>query len=291
MDTASIVRLVALDLDGTSLTPGGGLSPGLHPAVRAARERGVSVILATGRMVQSAARFQQSLDLEPGPMIACNGALVVRLPEREVWLSAPLDEAAAGILVDLALAEALVVQVYVGDELWVSEDSPRVREYVRNNHVPVCVRRAQEMVGWPQAPIKILVQGEPGKLDRFRRGAEPRLAGYPVRLFKSQADYLEMVDHRVGKGQALAQVAHRLGIPRSQVMAIGDNENDADMLAWAGIGVAMGQSPPAIQRAADYVTGPVQQGGAAQAIRHFVLGELSAAIGRGGKLRTPAGPG
>ncbi len=283
------MRLLALDLDGTSLTPEGGLSPGLGSAVWEARERGVTVILATGRMVQSAARFHQSLGLEAGPMIALNGAVVVRLPEREIWLLTPVNEAAARILVTLAIGEGFVVQVYVHDELWVSEDSERVREYVHNNQVPVWVRGAAEMAQWPEAPIKILVQGEPAQLDRFRRVAGARLAGYPVRLFKSQADYLEMVDHAVGKGKALAQVARRLSIAQARVMAIGDNENDVDMLAWAGIGVAMGQSAPGIQRMADYVTGTVQGGGAAQAIRHFVLGEPSPTIVQGGKLRAPAG--
>ena len=102
----------------------------------------------------------------------------------------------------------------------------------------------------------------------------PRLEalGLPgVRLVESQSDYLEVLAARTGKGRALRKVVDRLGIPARRVMAVGDGENDADMLAWAGIGVAMGQGHPAAKAAADVVAPSVEEDGLAWALEHFVL--------------------
>ena len=279
-----MIRLVALDLDGTSLSHGGVLSPGLKEAIARAQARGTRVILATGRMAQSAELFRTALGIGPGPVIAYNGAQVVSAPENAVWFRHPVDEAAARALVDLALSHDLLVQVYVGNELWVSKDAERVRNYVKTNHVPVSVRAQDDALkAWPEAPFKILLQADPEVIDAFRTIAEPHMASYPVRLFKSQWDYLEMVGESVGKGRALAEVAKRLQLSADQVMAIGDNENDMDMLAWAGVGVAMGQSLDRVKAVADFVTADVDAGGAAAAMRHFVLGETVPSIQRGGK--------
>jgi hypothetical protein len=93
-----------------------------------------------------------------------------------------------------------------------------------------------------------------------------------MRIFKSQDDYLEVVREGVGKGPALRDVASRLNIPAVQVMAVGDAENDADMLAWAGYGVAMGQAPTAVKQAAKVVTKTIDEDGAAYAIETWALG-------------------
>lgn len=278
-----MIRLVALDLDGTSLMANGALSPGLAAAVAEAERRGVRVLLATGRMIQSAEIFWRSLHLSPGPVIAYNGAAVFELPGGALWFRDPVDDRAARLVVERAAAAGILVQVYINKELWVSRDDARVRNYVRANHVAVSVRSGADLTAWPEPPLKILLQDEPAVVDAFRVQATPLLAGYPVRLFKSQHDYLEMVGAEVGKGRALARVAERLRMPRDRVMAIGDNENDMDMLAWAGLGVAMGQSAPEVRAIADVVTGSVEGGGAAAAIRHFVLGEEASGIVRGGK--------
>ncbi|MCL4520555.1 MAG: Cof-type HAD-IIB family hydrolase [Firmicutes bacterium] len=279
-----MIRLVALDLDGTSLRHGGVISPGLEEAVARAQSEGIRVILATGRMAQSADVFRRALGILPGPMISYNGAEVVSMPENAVWVRHPVDEKAARALVTLALSQNILVQVYVADELWVSRDAERVRDYVKNNHVPVSVRDQEALLDWPEPPVKILLQAEPEVVDRFRPVAERHMAGHPVRLFKSQLDYLEMVGEQVGKGRALAEVADRLQLSANQVMAIGDNENDMDMLAWAGLGIAMGQSHDDIKAVSDFVTASVDEGGAAEAMGHFLWGVSSPRIEAGGKV-------
>jgi hydroxymethylpyrimidine pyrophosphatase-like HAD family hydrolase len=102
--------------------------------------------------------------------------------------------------------------------------------------------------------------------------------GDVARVTRSLDWFVEVVDPRVSKSRALAMVAQRLGVDRSEVCAIGDNLNDEDMVSWAGFGVAMGNAPQALKSVAKYVTGSIAEAGVAQVIERFVIGKEEPAI-------------
>ncbi len=263
------MELVAIDLDGTAMRAGDLISEPVRAAIRAVQDRGMRVMLATGRMVQSAALYSQDLKLEPGPAICYNGAAVAELPAMHFWFRETLPDVAARALVTRLVADDYLVQVYVGLEIWASREDARVRRYVERNHVAAWVRGAAEIVEWPEPPIKVLVQDTSPRLAGLRRELEEE--GVPgMRLVESQSDYLEVLAERTGKGRALAHVAGRLQIPRERVMAVGDGENDADMLTFAGLGVAMGQGHPAAKAAADIIAPPVEEDGLAWALQRLL---------------------
>lgn len=262
---------MALDLDGTAVRTDGTVSERLKRAIRECHKRNIRVILATGRMPQSALRYWQELDLSRGPLIAYQGALVMWVPDGEIVSRVALPDDAARTAVDWALRHGLLTQVYVGRELWVSREDARARRYIDANHIPALVRSPQEIVDWPEPPIKLLLQDQEAVLDRLRDDLQELMRSYPVRIFKSQADYLEVVSDRVGKSVGLEAAAALLEIPRERVVAIGDAENDLDMLEWAGFGVAMGQAPDAVKTSCDAVTGSVDEDGAALALERWVL--------------------
>jgi Cof subfamily protein (haloacid dehalogenase superfamily) len=271
------IRLLAVDLDGTVMLPGDYIRPAVRDALSEARDQGIRVILATGRMVQSAERYVNDLNLGPGPVICYNGAGVAEVPGRRFWFLETLPDGAARAVVDRALVDDYLLQIYVGQEVWASREDARVRRYVESNHVAIWVRGPHDICHWPSPPIKILIQDRPERLAVLRRDLDA--LGLPgIRLVASQRDYLEVLPAEAGKGRALAKVAERLGIPRSAVAAAGDGENDADMLAWAGFGIAMGQGHPAAKAAADVVAPPVQEDGLAVAIRRYLLKPRPAAL-------------
>jgi hypothetical protein len=82
---------------------------------------------------------------------------------------------------------------------------------------------------------------------------------------------IEITAPNVSKGQALDTLAAYYNIPQSEVMAIGDQDNDVEMIAWAGLGIAMGNASPRAKAAADYIAPPLEEEGAAWAIEHFIL--------------------
>ncbi len=260
-----------MDLDGTALQPDGTISERLKRAVGEALERGVRVILATGRMIHSAEPFWRELGLPAGPLVAYQGAVVAEMPEGRIVAKVTLPEEGARRAVEWAVDRGLLTQVYVGTELWVSREDPRVRNYIEKNHIPAWVRGPAELTDWPESPIKVLLQDDEAVLDRVRGELETLVAPYAIRVFKSQPDYLELVSEQVGKAVGLQAAAQSLNVPQSRVLAVGDAENDIDMLQWAGWGVAMGQAPEVVKMAADAVTQPVDQDGAAKAIERWVL--------------------
>ncbi len=265
------VKLIALDLDGTSVQPSGAIGPRLLKAVTDAQDRGVRVLLATGRMVQSARRYWLELKLNPGPLIAYNGGQAVTMPDESVIFRHGLSSQAAHFVIQKALEYDILAQVYIGDEMWISREDSRARHYIESNHIPAWVRSGTDIFDWPEAPIKILLQADSAVLDQFRPVIEEPASALNYRVFKSQQDYLEIVQHGVGKGPALQEVCQRLGIVSSEVMAIGDAENDSDMLHWCGFGVALGQAPASVKRLARFVTAPIEEDGAAIAIEKWVL--------------------
>lgn len=265
------IRLLALDLDGTLVGPEGMISAKVRTAVREATARGVEVVIATGRMVQSAAHYWGLLGLGTGWLIAYNGGVVAAMPDGVPLMRRLLPDGAARLLIGRALAADILVQVYVGQELWVSREDDRVRDYVDAQGIPEWVKRPADLFAWPEPPIKLLLQAPSAVLDRFREEIAAEAAELGVRVFKSQAEYLEMVPEGVGKGPALSAVAARLNVLADEVMAIGDAENDIDMLQWAGLGVAMGQAREEVRRAARAVTGSIGEDGAATAIEKYIL--------------------
>jgi Cof subfamily protein (haloacid dehalogenase superfamily) len=267
------IRLVALDLDGTTVGPDGQVSSRLVGAVQQVQARGVRVMLATGRMLQSAMPYWRRLGLNPGPVITYNGAVVAELPQGSVWYRRTLPDEGARALVARALAADVLVQVYVGHELWLSRDDARAKRYIDVNRIVGWVKGYEAILQWPEPPIKVLLQGEALTLDQLRQEMTPLAEHYRVRLVKSQSDYLEMIADDVGKGEALRVLAARLGLRPQEVMAIGDAENDLDMIRWAGLGVAMGQAPHAVKAQAKWVTAPLEEDGAARALEHWLLGD------------------
>ncbi len=173
-----------------------------------------------------------------------------------------------------ALEQNLLAQVYVGSGLWVSQADSRVSQHIDPSHMSdvVRVRGPEALLGWPEAPIKVLLQGESAGLDRVRGELEALMRWEPVRLLRSHADFLELVHRYAGKSVGLQAAARALGIAQNRVLAIGDAETDVDMLEWAGFGVAMGQATESVKRAANAVTETVEQDGAARAIARWVLG-------------------
>ncbi|MDA8200419.1 MAG: HAD family hydrolase [Thermaerobacter sp.] len=269
------IELVAVDLDGTIFAHGDEVHPRVLAALHQLVAARIRVAIATGRTARSVELFRQRWALPAGPMICYNGAEVLDLPGGQRWFVDRLPDSAARRAMELVLAGGHLAQVYIGDGLWVTRDDPRVRAYVEANHIPAEIKPGPAILDWPEPPIKILIQDEPATLARLREQMAPWAAASGVRVVNSQTDYLEVLPQAATKGRALARVAERLGVVREAVAAVGDGENDAEMLAWAGWGMAMGGGHPAALRAANVVLPPVADDGAAVGLEQYVLAERS----------------
>jgi len=261
-------RLIATDLDDTLLNNEEAVTPRTREVIRQAQMMGVQVTLATGRMYRSARPYALDLGIDL-PLITYQGALVKTSGSGEVLSHHTVPLELAREVIDDGVRCGLTVNLYVDDQLYVSQLTEEARRYARK------VRVAAEVVGdlrhFLQAePTKLLFIGGEEELDLLWRQEEEKF-GQQLFITKSKPHFLEFTHPQATKGWGLAIVAQRLGIRREEIIAFGDSFNDLDLLRGAGFGVAMGNARPELKAAADYVTDTNEADGVAAAIEKFVL--------------------
>lgn len=245
-------KLVALDMDGTLLNEEKQVSPANREAIYAALEAGVTVIFSTGRGVQSALPYAEELKLET-PIVSVNGS--------EVW-KAPHDLLKRTLL-DLDLVRRMY-DLAIEHDTWYWAYSVEGM-YNRDNWA--------EDITKPQW-LKFGFYTENKESLEIIRGELARWG--ELEITNSHPDNLELNPKGISKASGIEEVCKLLGIEMSQVIAMGDSENDIAMIRAAGLGVAMGNAQDGVKRIADLVTATNDEDGVAKIIQEYVLDPLSA---------------
>ncbi|MEH2922019.1 sugar-phosphatase [Samsonia erythrinae] len=267
------VKLIAIDMDGTLLTPENRISPAVKAAIAAAREQGVQVVLATGRPYIGVERYLMELDLQQEGCycITNNGALVQRTSNGDCVAQTTLSF--DDYLHFEALASKLGVHFHALDFNFVYTANKDISPYtIHESHLtgmPLKYRAVEEMDRSLTFP-KVMMIDDPEILDRAISQIPPEdFERYTI--MKSAEYYLEILDKRVNKGEGVRMLAEHLNIPRESVMTLGDQENDLAMLEYAGLGVAMGNAVESVKAVSQFVTKTNREDGVAYAIEKFVL--------------------
>jgi Cof subfamily protein (haloacid dehalogenase superfamily) len=274
---ADPIRLLVLDLDGTTV----GLSNQIHPqvkqAIAAARDQGVQVAIATGRMFRSALRFHQDLQLNL-PLMAYQGGLIKSPQTAKVYRHWTVPQALAlGVLDYFAQTEfnqQLSIHAYINDQLYVREISDESLAYAERSGVePFAVGDLQQFLQTNPEPTKLLaLSDEPALIDQMLVSLRQQYSPAELYFTKSVATFFEATHPDVNKGTAVQYLAEQiLGLQPAQVMTIGDNFNDLEMIQYAGVGVAMGNAPALVQAEANWIAPDVEDQGVAVAIEQFIL--------------------
>ncbi|HZQ03942.1 MAG TPA: Cof-type HAD-IIB family hydrolase [Gaiellaceae bacterium] len=243
------MRVVATDLDDTLIWTDRVLRPRTLEALGRVRAAGVDVIVVTGRMVQSLQRVLP-LSLLGEPAICYQGAVVVDADG--TWLRhVPIETALAKEAIAAVEAEGYEPNVYVDDELYVSRMTDRAEAYAAFQGLEVHV--VGDARAWLDRPAtKIVVVGDPHELDavevRQKRLFENRLT-----ISKSLPHFLEFTALGITKAAGLDFLAGRMGFTPQQTIAFGDGENDVELVAWAGYGVAVANAHARVKAVADWV--------------------------------------
>lgn len=286
------IRLIALDLDGTLLDSRGQLSARNRAAVASARAAGVSVALVTGRRFRDARPLALELGLDV-PVISHNGALTKHAHSLETVSAILMPVGAARAVVRLGRAHgaaALVSDDHVGAGLLVydhlSEGNTALAKYIAWSRRVVGEEAARAIRRVPSLdeyldhdPLHVAFSGGCAAMERLADVMRREL-GAAVRLLltlypKTDFALLDVLHPEASKGAGLAAVAAEQGLGREEVLAVGDNFNDLEMLEWAGTGVVMGNADPALrERAGFHTTASNDEDGVADAIERFVLKEV-----------------
>ena len=278
------IRMITLDIDGTLIGDDFVIGGRTQAAIRAAMARGIAVSLVTGRMVSSAMRFATELGLT-APVVGYQGALIRAMPESgstrlgRLLMHTPLPAGVARDIVVWATAQGLEPHMNHLERFILQAGDPGADDYsafmgAHAEFVPNLLEAARHPV------TKVLAVGEPPYPTEMAPLAAAAFAGR-ADVTISHPRFLEFVAPGVTKGAALARLARRHRIPMAQVMAIGDQLNDVEMIAAAGHGVAMGNAPDEVRSIARYVAPHVDSQGAARMIEELVLDGPARVVTRG----------
>lgn len=275
------VRLVAIDLDGTLLNSEKQVTETSAAVLRAAREdHRVWIVLASARPPRSVLPFHELLDLR-APMINYNGALVFDPHRKRALLHRPIPLPTAWEIVELArgMYPGVLVSAEHLDHWYTDRVDPAYTVESALTSEPDVISPIRQ---WLKREVtKLLLLGEPEPLEAIRREIVARLPDQ-VSVVSTEGHVLQIMHATASKSQALRTVAAELGVDRTQVVAIGDNDNDVGMLQWAGIGVAMENASPQVLAVANVVTDHHDADGAANAIRRLLRGEVPGPSGKPG---------
>ena len=265
-------RAAVLDIDGTLIDHDLRLHPRTRDAVREAA-RTLPVILATGRMYQSALPWARDLQVTL-PLVCYQGALVRELPHDgrpgAVILEEGLAAGPAATAIRVARDHGWHVQAYVDDELCCEQDRPEAHLYAAIAGVPIrFVPDLTELVRNGSTKI-VCVSQDLAVVEACVTTLTATLGG-SARVTRSMEWFVEVVSPHVNKARAVGVVCERLGVDLAGALAVGDAPNDIEMLTAAGCGVAVDSARPEVLAAADATCAGPGDAGAADVLTHFGL--------------------
>lgn len=274
LDPRLDIQLLVLDIDGTIAGQSNEIREPVKQAIRRAMAKGIQVAIATGRMYCSALRFHQEIG-STLPLLAYQGAWIQDPATEKIYQHLPLSGAMAEQLLDYFETEPmrslLSVHFYINDQLYVREITSETKLYAqRAGIVPMAVGDLRQVLS--SQPTKVLALCEDTTIiDQLLGSLRQQYTPAELYLTKSVATFFEATHPGANKGTGVRYLAESiLGLAAHNVMAIGDNFNDLEMLEYAGLGVAMGNAPKDVQAIANWVAPGVEEDGAAAAIEAFL---------------------
>lgn len=268
------VRLLVLDIDGTLVDESNRIPESAIQAIHSIQRKGIAVALATGRMLRSSLEVYKTIGTTL-PLICYEGALI-RHPHAESvhrhWTLEPsLTSAVLDQTETLSCAGRLSVHFYLQDDVYVSNLCDASLQYLAGSTVePTVVSDLRPLTG--MAITKVIVLSDDAEVVT-QVGSRLKNSSARIRQKQYQAiPFLEVFHPTVEKRSAVRYLAEELlSLRPENVMAIGDDVTDIELLRYAGIGVAMGNSSTAVKAAADWVTTTIDSDGVATAIEKWIL--------------------
>lgn len=270
----SMYRLLALDLDGTLTDHEKKVSGRNRDYIRKAQDRGVEVVLASGRPVIGIEPIAKDLGLfsRGGYILAYNGGQIIDCKSKRDFVKKTIPVRLFHDICEVSNKYEVYSLTY-NDHGIICENSTSkyVQKEAYNNAIPIF--KVDSLERELEKPVvKFMVVGEPGELQKAYAYLSTKLNGR-LNLFFSEPYFMEITPPGIEKASALERLCTILGVDRKRLMACGDGLNDISMLQFAGTAVAMENAYEETKRYADYICASNLNDGVAEAIGKYILEE------------------
>ncbi|MGX7124863.1 Cof-type HAD-IIB family hydrolase [Enterococcus viikkiensis] len=269
-----MIKLIAIDLDGTLLTDAKTISDTNKAALAQAKAQGVKIVICTGRPLIAIKEYLAELNLLDADdySITFNGGLI-QTNTGEILGKTAMDLADVKhiyqLFVELNLPTDVLSDAF-SFQLASSMEHPSL--YPTMNKALTYVEKTVEILEENALYNKVVSATELDYLDQ-QIALIPEEEYERFEIFKTRPNLLEFMPKGVTKAFGLSVLGEHLGIAANEMMALGDEANDLSMITYAGVGVAMENATDGVKSAANFVTGTNQANGVAQAIQKFVFDE------------------
>ncbi|CAH1215165.1 Sugar phosphatase YidA [Paenibacillus plantiphilus] len=256
--------MIALDVDGTLLRDDHVLTPAVREAVREAASRGAEIVLCTGRGPTNTLPVLEELGLS-GTIITHNGAATVDAARREVIHQYGFTADEVAQFRDYCLLGGHHFDLNTAFDLMIEGITPGAEAMYSRYRVEPIWRNAADSL--PDGLIKFTVFGEQREIDIIEADWQQWTDG--LQFIRSGDYFIDVQNREASKAAALKQLAQARAIDPSRIMAIGNYFNDVGMLSFAGLGIAVANSPEAVKAAANAVSLSNEEDGVAHALRSY----------------------
>ena len=260
-------RLIALDVDGTLITDDHQITARTKETIRTVCEAGAQIVLCTGRGPLSTLPILAELGLT-GTVITHNGAATIHSANRTVMNQFAFRIEEVARIIHYCKQHDIQFDANAAYELYVEQISEEAREMYRKYFAdPIEVG---DILSLTEPIVKLSICAEGAVLDKLTEDW-PHIGNPKLRMIRSGEFFIDVMHPEANKGNALAQLAGELGIAASEVLAIGNYFNDIEMITFAGMGIAMDNSPEGVKASADAMTASNNEEGVSEALIRYCL--------------------
>jgi len=257
-----MIKLLAIDLDGTLLNNNGEIDKEDKIALKKFYERGGIIVLASGRMTDCVSLYSKILEIDT-PLIVYNGAMVrLRKKEkRKIIYHNPVPLKYSKFIINYCSKNKFFLNFYHNDILYAVND-PLLKKYadIYSNQTGakyIFVENLKSFENYKPTKLILITDTENKEIKRTRDYQYKyfkKLFGKNLNIVKTNPEYLEFMNKYVNKGNALKALAQYYGIKRDEIIAFGDGENDLEMILYAGISVVPKNAKEKIKKYAKIVS-------------------------------------
>lgn len=262
-------KLLAIDIDDTLLNDDLEISLENHDALIYAQQKGVKIVLCTGRTLESIKKYIDIIDgyVHDDYVIVFNGSIITTA-KGDLIFRKVIEKDILTELIDISRIENIDIQIYDDQQIYSERYTERIKEYETLSGVKINIIEDLKV---KDISLKVLYNcNDTNKLDKIKKIIEDKF-GDNVFVFYSKNNYLEVLSNEGNKGIALEYLANYLDIKQNEVLAIGDSENDIYMIKYAGLGVCMKNGRESVKQYADYITNNTNnENGVAEVIKKFI---------------------
>lgn len=263
-------KMVCLDIDGTLLNSNHEITREVKETINiAANEKNIPVILVSARMPKGITFLKRELKIEQ-PIICYSGALILdkdsNILGKEFISAYNLEE-----VYKLAKNYKIHMSLYKDDEWYIEEmDYWAKQESEITNIIPEITDFNELIELWKAestGPNKILCMARHEEIIILKENIKAN----DLNIYPSKPTYLEIMPGKASKTSAINCLQKKFNVDKSEIISMGDNYNDIDMIEYAGLGIAMGNAPEDVKKHADYVTLTNDENGVAEALKKYVI--------------------